>query len=89
MRHSIPAAAQYAAKAAPVLPLDVAMHFVYEPDGLVISSLKYRFSNPRAGPMARDFTTGVFPSPREIRASDATALILLAHRQIVIDYLAL
>src|SRR5690606_28334152 len=84
------AAAQNAANAAPVFPLDVARQTLisrstkrdtasaakrslYEPVGLRFSSLKYKLSRPRVGPIWRDFTKGVCPSPRVIRARWSTS----------------
>src|SRR5690606_29338797 len=73
-----PARAQYAARAEPVFPLDVARHTfaswwskwdtaaaanlsLYEPDGLVFSNLKYKFSIPYALPIRRAGINGVWP----------------------------
>ena len=36
---------------------------LYEPEGLTISSLKYKFLSPAAGPSLLDLTKGVPPSP--------------------------
>ena len=95
----IPARAQYAASAAPVFPLDVAMHSVlphatmsemaaqakrslYEPLGFVNSNLKKRFFRPTDGPMRRDRTMGVFPSPSVMRAVIGTGSSHFENRQI-------
>src|SRR5262249_52966641 len=95
------AAAQYAASAAPVLPLDVAMQrrrpiarrcetaaaakrSLYEPDGLTDSSLKYRFFRPTDGPIERDRSSGVSPSPRLMRATSGTGSKSSAQRQMLI-----
>src|SRR5215470_4746985 len=97
-----PAAAQYAASAAPVLPLDVARQrrrsvaskcdtaaaakrSLYEPEGLTVSSLKYRFFKPAAGPMERDWISGVLPSPSVRRAAAGTGSIQSAQRQMLIN----
>src|SRR5438128_410412 len=97
-----PAAAQYAASAAPVLPLDVARQrrrpvarrcetaaaakrSLYEPDGLTVSSLKYRSFKPADGPIERERSSGVFPSPRLMRAASGTGSIPSAQRQMLIN----
>src|SRR5215831_15836613 len=96
-----PAAAQYAASAAPVLPLDVARQCrrpvarkcetaaaakrsLYEPDGLTVSSLKYRFLRPAEGPIERERIRGVLPSPRLMRSAAGTGSIQSAQRQMLI-----
>src|SRR5579871_6961631 len=97
----IPAAAEYAASAAPVLPLDVAMirrlpwasasetattpkRSLYEPDGFVVSSLKYSSGMPALGPIERDLRSGVFPSPNVTRADTGIGGNISVQRQMLI-----
>ena len=54
---------------------------LYEPVGLTDSSLNHSSDSPHFGPIATDFTSGVFPSPRVIRAEDGIGGNQSAHRQ--------
>jgi hypothetical protein len=54
---------------------------LYEPVGLMNSSLNDKFAMPAAGPMRREGTSGVSPSPRVKRASGGTADWSWGHRQ--------
>ena len=56
---------------------------LYEPLGFPSSNLKYRFFIPTAGPIRLDRTSGVSPSPSEIRVVSGTGSIRSAHRQIL------
>src|SRR5690349_10488904 len=100
MSQPIPAAAQYAASAAPVFPLEVAMQCrlplasmsataaaakrsLYEPVGLLPSSLKNSSVAPAAGPMRRERTSGVSPSPSVMRHASGARENRSAQRQML------
>src|SRR5262245_60057354 len=60
---------------------------LYDAVGLANSSLKYRCASPTDGPMRRERTSGVFPSPRVMRACSGTKSSLSAQRQMLIETL--
>lgn len=55
---------------------------LYEPEGFPVSTLKYKWFKPKLGPIRRERTSGVFPSPKEIRHAGGMSAIHCDHRQI-------
>src|SRR5262245_994467 len=60
---------------------------LYDAVGLANSSLKYRCASPTDGPMRRERTSGVFPSPSVIRACSGTKSSHFSQRQMLIETL--